>query len=135
MTFTWDGLNRLVRVDEEGTEVVSYRYDSQNRRISKSTGGTVIQYRYDTEGRLLAETLGNGTPLRDYFYLNGEPVALREYGNNPGIYYYINDQLGTPQQLISETGTVVWQAAYFPFGKAQVQINTVTNNFRFPGQY
>ena len=33
------------------------------------------------------------------------------------------------------TGTVVWQAAYLPCGEVQVQINTATNNLRFPGQY
>ena len=33
-------------------------------------------------------------------------------------------------------GNVVWKAAYDPFGEAQVDpSSTVTNNFRFPGQY
>lgn len=31
--------------------------------------------------------------------------------------------------------TVVWSADYRPFGQADVTVNTVTNNFRFPGQY
>lgn len=30
---------------------------------------------------------------------------------------------------------MVWQAAYLPFGQAQVKTATVTNNLRFPGQY
>ena len=30
---------------------------------------------------------------------------------------------------------MVWQAAYLPYGEAQVQTNTVVNNLRFPGQY
>jgi len=30
---------------------------------------------------------------------------------------------------------VVWQAAYLPFGQAQIVTGTVTNNLRFPGQY
>jgi RHS repeat-associated protein len=48
----------------------------------------------------------------------------------------LNDHLGTPQQLITPSGTVAWQAAYLPYGEAQVQPgNTITNNLGFPGQY
>ena len=30
---------------------------------------------------------------------------------------------------------MVWQAAALPFGRTQVQLGTVQNNLRFPGQY
>ena len=78
---------------------------------------------------------GNGRVLREYVWLGQEPVALREYELRPGLYYYINDHLGTPQRLITGEGTVVWQAAALPFGRTQVQLGTVQNNLRFPGQY
>ena len=29
----------------------------------------------------------------------------------------------------------MWQAAYLPFGEAQLRVGTITNNLRFPGQY
>ncbi len=51
------------------------------------------------------------------------------------VYYYINDHLGTPQKMIDESGMVVWSADYMPFGEADVTVDTVENNFRFPGQY
>ena len=51
------------------------------------------------------------------------------------MYYVISDHLGTPQQIVDSAGTVVWKAAYLPFGKAQVLTETITNNIRFPGQY
>jgi RHS repeat-associated protein len=58
------------------------------------------------------------------------------YTPNPKVYYYLNDQLGTPQLMVDSTGTVVWEARYRPFGEAQVHAkSTVANNFRFPGQY
>jgi RHS repeat-associated protein len=72
---------------------------------------------------------------REYIYLEGEPLTVKEYQTSPGIYHFVNDHLGTPQRLITATGTIVWQAAYFPFGKAQVTTATVQNNLRFPGQY
>ena len=51
------------------------------------------------------------------------------------MYYVISDHLGTPQQIVDSAGTVVWKAAFLPFGKAQVLTETVSNNIRFPGQY
>jgi RHS repeat-associated protein len=52
------------------------------------------------------------------------------------MYYYGNDQLGTPQIMTDSTNTVVWEADYKPFGEAEVNPNSsVVNNFRFPGQY
>jgi len=125
----------LSRLEENSATVASYAYDSQNRRISKTVAGVTTHYIYDLNNQLIAETLADGTPLRDYFYLEGQPLAVREYQNNPGLYYFLNDHLGTPQQLVSPSGTVVWQAAYLPYGEAQVQTSTVANNLRFPGQY
>ena len=115
--------------------VASYAYDSQNRRISKTVGEQTTHYIYDLNSQLIAETLADGTPVRDYFYLEGQPLAVREYQNNPGLYYFLNDHLGTPQQLVSPSGTVVWQAAYLPYGEAQIITETIHNNLRFPGQY
>ena len=134
-TFTWDSLNRLVKVEKAGSIIATYGYDSRNRRIRKTIGTTTIHYHYCQNNLLIGETLADGTPLRDYFYLNGEPIALREYEKSPGLYFYLNDHLGTPQKLVRADGSVVWQAAYLPYGKAQVQLAAVTNKLRFPGQY
>ena len=122
-------------MERDNTVVAVYAYDSQNRRISKTVGEQTIHYHYDLNNHLIAESLADGTPLREYLYLDNEPLAMREYQINPGCYYFINDHLGTPQQLVTTTGTVVWQAAYLPYGEVQVQVNTITNNLRFPGQY
>ena len=53
----------------------------------------------------------------------------------PFIVYHHNDHLGTPQALTDESGTVVWQASYHPFGETDILVDTVENNIRFPGQY
>ncbi|MDR3631699.1 MAG: RHS repeat-associated core domain-containing protein [Desulfocapsaceae bacterium] len=134
-TFVYDGLNRISQVSQGTSPIASYGYDSSNRRIRKTVGATTTHYLYDLNSRLIAETLLDGTPLREYIYLDGEPIAVKEHQNTPEIYYFINDHLGTPQQLVDASGTVVWQAAYLPFGKAQVTTETITNNLRFPGQY
>ena len=124
-----------MRVEENGVELASYGYDSQNRRIRKTANGRTVYYHYDLDNQLLAETLADGTPLREYVYLDGEPLAVRVHEINPGMYFYVNDHLGTPQQLMNLSREVAWKAAYLPFGAAQIRVGTITNNLRFPGQY
>jgi len=52
------------------------------------------------------------------------------------MYYYHNNYLGTPLLMTDDSGTVVWEAEYRPFGEAAVNTNsTMVNNFRFSGQY
>ena len=132
--FVYDGLNRLIKVEDQGTVVATYGYDSSNRRIRKTVGSTTTCYLYDINSQLIAESV-DGTVAREYFYLDGQPLALREYQSNPGTYFFINDHLGTPQRLVSGSGTLVWQAIYSPFGKAERVTGSVQNNLRFPGQY
>jgi len=134
-TFTYDGLNRLEKVKKQGATVATYGYDSSNRRIRKTVGTVITHYLYDLNNQLIAETLVDGTVLREYIYLDGEPLALKEYQTNPGTYYFINDHLGTPQQLVTASGAIVWKAAYLPYGQAQIKTATVKNNLRFAGQY
>ena len=52
-----------------------------------------------------------------------------------GIYYYVNDHLGTPQKIMDQSGAVVWSGDYQPFGKVNASVADLGNNFRFPGQY
>ncbi|MBA3012185.1 MAG: hypothetical protein FP812_18415, partial [Desulfobacula sp.] len=52
-----------------------------------------------------------------------------------GICYYINDHLGTPVKIIDDQGQVIWDTGYMPFGKTNINVDTMQNNFRFPGQY
>jgi len=78
-SYTWDALNRLVQVKQNGTVLATYLYDSQNRRIGKTANSASVFYAYDLDSRLIAETAADGTPIRDYVYLNNEPLAVREY--------------------------------------------------------
>lgn len=51
------------------------------------------------------------------------------------------DHLGTPHVVMDETGTVVWNASYLPFGEATVDedpdgdLESYELSLRFPGQY
>ena len=58
------------------------------------------------------------------------------YQKTGGEYYwYWNDHLGTPQQMVDSTGAVVWAAEAAAFGEAVTTVGLVENNLRFPGQH
>jgi RHS repeat-associated protein len=136
-TYTYDAANRLVHV-EDGTGTISadYYYDPFGRRLWKDVGGTKTYFFYSEEG-LIAEYDASGVEIRSYGYKpdstwTTDPLWLKEGGT---YYWYQNDHLGTPQKLVAQNGTVVWSAQYSSFGEATIDIETVTNNLRFPGQY
>jgi RHS repeat-associated protein len=117
-------------------------------------------YFYIDEG-LAAEYVQDGTGET----LQGNPRLLAEYGWEPDglwgtnpiwirtqrqdngegdsgnegeaeYFYYQNDHLGTPQQIIDSRGNVVWKQKTTAFGETKIDPeSTITNYLRFPGQY
>lgn len=90
----------------------------------------------DTETELLPVTTMSvpdvNTALLVQVYLL---LLFNEDQSGASVVYYINDHLGTPQMLLDSAGQIVWQGNYSPFGGVDIVVNTMENNFRFPGQY
>jgi len=130
--------DRLARVEDGASQVVgSYYYDPFGRRLWKEVDGVRTYFLYADEG-MIGEYDALGTERKAYGWKPGstwstDPLFLRENGQ---VYFYHNDHLGTPQQLTSVSGAVVWKAVYNAFGEAFVDpASTLTSNLRFPGQY
>lgn len=128
--------NRLRQVTTGGSVTAEYYYDPFGRRLWKEAGGTRIYYHYSAEG-LVAEIDAAGAITKTYGYKPGDswthdPLFMEEGGQ---YFYYHNDHLGTPQKMTATNGAVVWSAYYDSFGDAEVDVATVENNLRFPGQY
>ena len=131
--YTYNYANRLTRVGLPGGGYAEYKYDVRGRRIEKDVNGTVTKYLYDGDS-LLAEYDNSDALQRNYFYGAGDinPSILFE---NSTMYFYHHDHLNTPQKVTDESGTIVWEATYNSFGEANITTETISNNFRFPGQY
>jgi RHS repeat-associated protein len=85
---------------------------------------------------LIAESTSTGTIKAEYIYLNGQSLAKIEWDNIYYYhYYYHNDHLGTPMFMTDESQNIVWEGEFLPFGEAYSVTGSITNNFRFPGQY
>jgi RHS repeat-associated protein len=134
--FSYTADNRLQQVQKNNSTVASYGYDPFGRRLWKEVGGTRTYFHYNDEG-LAGEYDASGNELRTYGYNAGspwstDPLFVQE---NDQYYWYQNDHLGTPQKIIAQNGVTVWSAKYDAFGKASVEVATITNNLRFAGQY
>ena len=129
--------DRLERVEDGvGTVIATYYYDPFGRRLWKEVSGVRTYFHYADEG-LVAELDALGNATKSYRYKPGstwttDPLFIKQ---GPDYYFYQNDHLGTPQKLTAINGAVVWAAKYSSFEKAAIEVETVENNLRFPGQY
>ena len=94
--------------------------------LSTNNDGNISEYNNESKEHELQEVLVTGYNL---------DFPTSSFGEVAGTYYYHNDHLGTPQVMTDSSSTVVWRANYTPFGKADIVVEMVTNNIRFPGQY
>ena len=136
VNYTYDVEDRLTRVEDTTGVVATYYYDPFGRRLWKDVAGTRTYFHYANEG-LIGEYDETGTEIKTYGYKPGsiwttDPLFMKigsEY------YWYQNDHAGTPQKLIATNGLVVWDGKYDAFGNCQIEIEAITNNLRFAGQY
>ncbi|WP_434626329.1 RHS domain-containing protein [Pseudomonas sp. Z5-35] len=161
--YDYDAYGNLIR-ERRGTAqclVTEYRYDSQHRLIGvTSPDGNETSYRYDAFGRRISKTVDDQTSefiwqgdqviaessdqhYQSYIYEPGtfRPLALLE-GEGPEKatpFYYHLDHLGTPQELTSHQGEVVWAARYNGYGKLTELRHgggpRLHQPLRFQGQY
>ena len=135
---TYNQNNRLIEVEEDSVTLGEYTYNGLGQRIIKEAGEVTTVFHYDFDGNIIAESnlaapSQKSTSTREITAL---PWLMFRGAGGGRIYYYGNDQLGTPQILTNSSNTVVWEGVYKPFGEADINPNsTVVNNFRFPGQY
>ena len=109
-TFTWKDGKQLATATD-GTTNVSYTYDADGIRTSKTVNGVKHTYVY-ASGKLLRETYGDTT--LDFFYsTNGQPYALKHNGT---VYYYITNLQGDVMSIVNASGMVVASYEYDPYG-------------------
>ncbi|MES9928332.1 MAG: hypothetical protein ABW158_09460, partial [Candidatus Thiodiazotropha sp. 6PDIVS] len=73
--YTYDDQNRMVGFTQ-GSTVASYGYNGKGERVRKTVNGVITRFRYGPSGALLGEYDQTGESLREYVYLEGQPIAL-----------------------------------------------------------
>ena len=134
-TYIYNDANRLVQMFDT-TLIATYVYNRLGQRIHKTTVANTTVYHYDLAGRLIGETADDGTPLKDYVWQDGSPIAQIDGATVADTVTYLHtDHLATPRLGTDLVGNVVWQWEGVVFGETQPIENPTTVNLRFPGQY
>lgn len=115
-TFTWQDGRRLATASK-GSNSISYTYDVDGIRYTKTVNGTTHSYIY-AGGPLLQEKYGN-TVMNFLYDANGRPYAI-QYSTNSGssytTYYYITNLQGDVVGIIDSSRNRVVTYTYDSWG-------------------
>ncbi len=125
------GYDQANRLTSYGT-TISYAYDGNGLRTSKTVSGTTSDFVYDT-------TTATPTVLTDgtnaYLYgPAGEPIEQINISTGT-VYWLHTDQQGSVRAITNSAGTVVGTATYSPYGAVQATTGTITSPLGYAGAY
>ena len=124
MTMTWLNGRKLTTL-QSGNDSISYKYDSNGVRTSKTVNGVEYTYEY-LNGHLMHET--RGEKVFDYCYdANGQLYAVSYKANsstNAVTYYYAHNWRGDITSIYDGEGNMVAKYEYDAWGN----VLTVTNS-------
>ncbi|WP_372240614.1 RHS repeat-associated core domain-containing protein [Pseudomonas sp. R4-34-07] len=135
--YRYDCQHRLIGITKPNGQTANYRYDPFGRRISKTVDDITTEFFWQGD-KVVAEH--HADRHRSYLYEpdSFRPLALLE-GFGPAEtkpYHYQLDHLGTPQELTTPEGEIVWSAHYRAYGEiSRLDVGKVDNPLRFQGQY
>ncbi|REF28251.1 RHS repeat-associated protein [Xenorhabdus cabanillasii] len=171
--YRWDTQNQLTHCETPDGSRWHYRYDAFGRRIRKlkvhdgklaaanlqrwlegkpdltAKPGAIMGYDYLWSGNQLVEETplyADGTPAYDHsicwLYQPGALVPSARYEKGK-LHYIVSDHHGTPREILSESGKLVWASRLTTWGKSERMPLLAANdedyhvscNLRFAGQY
>jgi RHS repeat-associated protein len=109
---------------------VNYTYDGDGDRVQKSNGKI---YWYGAGGDILDESDASGNITDEYVYFGGKRISHRVISGN-SIYYYAEDFLGSSRVMTTSTGTVCYDADFYPFGGERTVTSTCAQNYKCQGK-
>ncbi|MFD0168189.1 RHS repeat-associated core domain-containing protein [Streptomyces decoyicus] len=152
--YEWDAEDRLTAVTTPDGSRWRYLYDPLGRRIAKqrlsASGGVLEQTTFSWDETTLAEqtttTPGSPNAITLTWDHNGlHPIAQTErltVANEPQqeidrrFFAIITDLVGTPSELVDESGTIAWRTRTTMWGTTTWEAEaTAYTPLRFPGQY
>ncbi|MFP6562280.1 DUF6531 domain-containing protein [Paraburkholderia sp. B3] len=146
--YTWDGLNRLVKVVTPERGVWVYGYDAFNRRVEKRQVGGREAVKFLWDGPALAErwveqrdgTTGEAVT----WHIEPGSFAPLAQETDEGLYPVLTDQVGLPKAVFDAQGKAVWKASYSLWGRLLPALRAANDDdgacgidttLRFPGQW
>ena len=107
--YVYNDANRLTEVlkkADNNRSIAQFVYDSSGSRIKKTEEGIVSYYISADYG------IDDGEETV-YYFANDNRIAKE---NSEGIFWYLDDHLGSTNVMIDESGQLVERTLYYPFG-------------------
>ena len=124
LTTSFNDFGKIELIDDAGKNLrmdIAYGPDRQRWHSELSKNGTDIRTTvYAGEYEKFTE---NGK-TREFYYLNGNTIAVRENGTVK-TYLAITDNLGSILSTMDENGEKVFDASYDAWGRQTVTLNTI----------
>ena len=117
--YVYDSFNKLVSIETtQGNSISEFFYDSVGARVKKITSDETTFYFGDFV------RVVNSSGVFDFVYINDNSGLLAELGDDSK--FYLVDHLGSVDVVVDDSGILVSDFEYLPFGK-----NIAGNNSRF----
>ena len=129
---TWDKGHQLVGMVGNG-KTISYKYDAQGRRISKTVNGVTTTFTYS--GGLLMRQSG-GPASFDFQYDAGGNLIGFKHNGTP--YYYLRNLQGDVTGVLDTNDTIVAKYVYNAWGSGYTSYavgGAIHNPIRYRGYY
>ncbi len=121
--------NQALELTGIGSEV-SYAYNGDGLRMSKTVGAATTPFTWDVAGGL-PSVLEDGTNA--YVYGPGE-LPLEQISGSTALWFH-HDQLGSTRLLTNAGGQTVATYAYTPYGGLSSSSGTASTPLLYAGQY
>ncbi|MFE1228100.1 RHS repeat-associated core domain-containing protein [Streptomyces sp. NPDC058745] len=134
--YEWDAEDHLVSVTTPDGTAWRYTYDPLGRRISKQSPLETVHFIWD--GTNLCEQVSSNVVLT-WDHAGTRPLSQTERRtdrDDERFFAIITDLIGTPTELVDESGTVAWHTRTTLWGTTAWNRSATTYTpLRFPGQY
>jgi RHS repeat-associated protein len=134
-TFEWDAANRL-RAINYGSQRSEFTYDGLNRRVKivEKTGSTVTSTKnFVWVGNRIAQERDANNAMRNYF---GEGELRGVPGTRTAKYYYYSrDHLGSIREVTNGGGAAEVRYDYDPYGQRTKLSGALDVDFGYTGHY
>ena len=126
-TFSYDYLNRLIKVEEDDITVATFTYDALNRRVTKTADNQTTRYIYNND-RVIQEITDNQQNDITYIYgaYKDDPIAFIKDNQT---YYYIKDRQYSIEYITDQEANIVESYSYTSYGITTIKDqnnNTIT---------
>ncbi|MFI8517555.1 putative T7SS-secreted protein [Streptomyces sp. NPDC085481] len=134
--YTWDAEDRLTSVVTPDGTAWRYVYDPLGRRIAKHSPTETVHFTWD--GTTLCEQ-STETLTLTWDHAGLRPLAQTERRHDTDetrFFAIVTDLIGTPTELVDETGELAWRSRTTLWGTTSwTRSATAYTPLRFPGQY